>query len=151
MIDPNSPTDLQRDLVLSDGKVITVQALIERVSILEPGMVLMREVDRATPDSLRVMTHEIERVAEDFDAWVLVLDLSDAKGSITAEYRKFIPKHFEELYNRSGKLRQVGVALAGNPIVRVISKFLIGRITNVPYSMYKNIDVAVESMRVHLK
>lgn len=98
-----------------------------------------------------MLTRAVEAAAKDFDAYCLVLDLTDAKGSITPEYRKFIPKHFEELYRDSGKLKQVGVAFAGNPIVRVISKFLIGRISNVPYSMYKSVDATVEAMRPHVK
>lgn len=49
MSESNSPPDLQGDVVLSDGSVMTVEALVDRVTVLEPGIVLMRESTAPRP------------------------------------------------------------------------------------------------------
>jgi hypothetical protein len=140
--------DLDRVLESAGGERFTVRQLRERVSVLEPGVVLMEEINRGTPETLLVITAAIEELAADMDAYGIVLDLTDSEGSTTSEYRKFIPKHFTELHTRSnGRLKLVAVAFVGSQVARVASKFLIGRMTSVPMAIERDRDNAVRAVR----
>jgi hypothetical protein len=149
----NAAGEANRQVTNAAGVRFTVRELHERVSVLEPGIVLMREIDRGSPETLAVIIDAIEAAAKDFQVYCLVLDLGDAAGSpLTGEYRSSIPRQFEGLHQRSrGRLKQIAVAFDANPVVRIISKFLIARMTNVPFVVYKSRATALEGARQALR
>ncbi len=144
----NQADDLDRQVLDSTGAPCSVASLRERISEVEPGVFVMRELNSGSPETLPVMTQEIERLAAGHDVFGIAIDLSEAEGSTTSEYRKFIPKHFAEIFARAGgRLKIVSVAFTGSPVARVASQFLIGRMTHVPFKLEKNAEDAIAAVR----
>lgn len=140
--------DLDREVPLADGSRTTVRSLHDRVAMLEPGIFRFYEVKKPTPETLQTMTAKIEELASDLDAYGVIIDLSDSEGSTSSDYRRYIPRHFEEMASRSGgALRQIAVALDTNPVVRVAAKFIIGRVASAPFEVYRTPDEAIAGVR----
>jgi hypothetical protein len=145
---PLTPSESEPAVPDAAGHVYPVSELRSRVSVLEPRIVLMREIDMGTPETLQAMSARIEEIAESYDAYGIVLDLTDVTGATTAEYRRYIPKHFLDMHTRSrGRLKLVAVAFFGNPVARVATKFLVARMSAVPFTIEKNRAMAVEAVR----
>lgn len=140
--------DLDRKVALSDGSHTTVGALRARVVILEPGIYKFSELEKPTPASLQAMTAKIEELASGLAAFGIMIDLSESQGSTTAEYRKYIPRHFAEWAKRSGgALRQVALPMASNAVVRVAAKFIVSRIADAPFVVYRSPEEALRGLR----
>lgn len=141
--------NLDDEVVMEGGGSITVRALCERVAMVEPGIVVMREIDRPSPATLMCLFSEVERLAADCEKFGVVVDLPKAAGSVhTAEYRRFIPKRFSELHaSHPHRLKLVAVASTASLASRVATKFLIGRMTNVPLTLEKSRERAIEAVR----
>jgi hypothetical protein len=91
-------------------------------------------------------------MAKDLSAYGVVVDLSDAGGtSTTAEYRRFIPDYFSRLHARAdGRLKRLSVVFIGSPVLRVAARFLVGRMSQVPFTVDKNRTIAIEAVRAAL-
>lgn len=143
-----TPDELDRVIINAAGGTHTVRELRDRVTMLEPSIVLMREIDKGTPETLAVLVAAIEELATELGAFGLVLDLSDAVGITTPEYRRCIPGLFEGMYARTdGRLKLISVVFTGSPIVRVATRFLMGRMTRLPFALEKNRELALEAVR----
>ena len=143
-------SELDREIVGADGKKFTVNELRERVSVLEPRILLMREVDAGTRATLDAMGEAVVDLTASLDVYGLVVDLSDARGTLTADYRRYIPEFFEQLRNRPVELRHIGLVFEANPVVRIATKFLVARMTAIPFSVHKSRALALEAVRAHL-
>lgn len=146
------PDSLDRVILDALGATLTVRELRDRVTMLEPNIVLMREIDKGTPETLAVLVAAIEEIAAGLDAFGVVLDLSDAAGMTTPEYRRCIPGLFEGMNARTeGRLKLISVVFKGSPILRVATRFLIGRMTRVPFGLEKNRELSLEAVRLALR
>lgn len=140
--------DLDAELVTEGGEPITVRELSERVTVVETGIVLMREIERPTPATLRCLFGAVDRVAADFTAFGIVVDLLDGGGAASAEYRRFVPKCFAEVHAHHGeRLKLIAVASTGSLPTRVAAKFVIGRMTQVPLTLEPTREQAIEAVR----
>ena len=137
--------DNEREVATKGGR-ITVRELRTRVTLSEPRVVLLRELDGATVETLTIMGKAIEELTRDLDGYSILIDLSEASGATTAEYRRFIPRFFTDLHQRGG-LKHVAVAFYGNAAVRIASKFLIARMMSVPFSIHPNRAQALQAAR----
>jgi hypothetical protein len=64
-------------------------------------------------------------------------DLAD--GSTTAEYRRVLPNALNRWHVESlGRLKHMGVAFHGKPIVRTVTNFVIGRLVDAPMSVHRS-------------
>lgn len=140
--------DLNRKVALSDGTYTTVGELRARVVEVEPGIFRFAELEKPTPATLQAMTAKIEELAAGLEAFAILIDLSHSQGSTTPEYRKYIPRHFAEWTTRSeGALRQVAIPLAGNAVVRVAAKFIVSRIADAAFVVYRSPEEALRGLR----
>jgi hypothetical protein len=147
------PTEeLERELVTATGEAFTVAQLRDRVSLIEPRIVVMREVDLGSPEMLDVMGARIEELTRGLAAYGLVIDLAASTGKITTEYRKYVPIYFSGLHERSqGALKLMSVAFYGNPVARIVTKFLVGRMLEVPITVENSLTQAVQAVRKALR
>src|SRR5690606_9429782 len=100
---------------------------------VEPGIIHFREITSGTPETLRIMGARIEELATDFDAYGIIIDLTEVDGGTTGDYRRFIPEYFNEHSVRSkNRLKIVAVVFDANPVLRVAVRFLVARASNVP-------------------
>ena len=136
--------DLDEMVTLTDGSTVTVGELHARVSMLEPQIVLMREIEHCSVASLKCMGDAIEQAAAGVEAFGLILDLAETSGSSTSEYRSFIPKHFGALHARSkGRLKLVAVVSTSSLAARIATKFVVGRMAQIPFTVEATRDNAV--------
>lgn len=141
-------TDPNTVLTTASGAKITVAELHARVSMPEPGVIVLREIDMGTPATLAAMGARIEELAAGLEAFGLVVDLSDSTGGTSTEYRRFLPEYFQGLSKRAdGRMKHIAVAFLGNPLARVVTRFVIGRILGVPASIHKNAPLAIAAVR----
>ncbi len=139
--------DMDRVVTFRDGSEFTVAQLYARVVLLDPGIIHVREAPLGFEESLPFLTNAAVRLSNG-KPFGIVLDLVDAKGETTAGYRKFIPKHFTELFeHQQGRLVHLAVAFGGSPVARIASKFLIGRMMKIPISIDKDRDSAADAVR----
>jgi hypothetical protein len=147
--DELSDNELEREVAIRGGR-ITVRELRARVTSIEPGVVQLRELDGATVETLTIMGKRIAELTRDLDRYSILVDLSDASGATTAEYRRFIPQFFTNMHER-GALKHVAVTFYGNAAVRIASKFLIARMMSVPFSIHGNRAQALQAARDALR
>ena len=141
--------DLDREVIGTGGGRWTVRELRERVSLAEPRILLYREIASGTPETLRIVGQAIEELSADLDAYAIVIDLADAaSGSTTSEYRRFIPEFFKDLNEKAGgALKHIAVVFYGNPVLRVVTKFLVGRMMDMPFSIHASRAQALQAAR----
>lgn len=154
---PPETESLDADQVVrSDlGEEFTVRELGDRVTLLKPGIFLMREVPGGGKDTLQILTATFEQRAADLDAYGVIVDLPAAESNkgktVTAEYRKFIPQHFETIFARSkGRLKIIVVTFRGSQVLRVVGKFLIGRMVTANIKIEKDVDSALAVIEAEL-
>jgi hypothetical protein len=141
--------DLDRVVLNDFGDSITVRELRARVEVLEPNIVSMQDLDGPTPATLTVMTERVMELSADMPRFGVLVDLSRAaRRAPSKEYRKFIPTCWTQLHADSkGRLAIVAVAFTGSQVARVMTKFLIGRMTSVPFTMERSVEDAVRAIR----
>jgi hypothetical protein len=119
--------------------------LCGRVAMVEPGIVVIRELPTGTPETLVALTNEALELVPALDDWALVLDLSDWQGALPESYRQFVPAHFQRVAPTF-----MAMVLSENPVVRASIRFLaqrIGRNVGIPDSR----DAAMAVMRAALE
>jgi hypothetical protein len=152
MTDEEVHLDRAVDREVRDGKgrPFTVSSLHDRVTLVEPGVVELRELDTGSPEALVVFGDRIVELTRDLDAYSLLVNLADATGSMTTPYRQFIPGWFRNLH-AGGTLKHCAVAFFGHPVARVVSRFLVARILDVPCSVHGNREKALQAARQALR
>ena len=128
----------------------SVEKLHDRVSVLEPGILLMREIADGDGTTLSTMLQRVEELATGLDRYGLVIDLDGAKGRISSDYRREVPRQITAFWQRSdGRLCVVAVTMLTNPVTRVVAKFIIGRI-GVPIEITPDQEASVACVRERL-
>ena len=133
------------------GTTITIAELQNRVTMVEDDVVMFREMDGGTTETLTVMTQRFEEMTAHLDAYAIICDLAETDGSTSSDYRKFITSHFQAIHKRSqGRLKLIAVSFSASPVARVASKFLIGRMMQVPFTIEKDVATAHAAARKKL-
>ena len=98
------------------------------------------------------MSARIEELARDFEAYGIIIDLTEVDGGTTGDYRRFIPEYFNEHSAKSnGRLKLVAVVFDANPVLRVAVRFLVARASNVPFSVYRTLALACDGVRAAIR
>jgi hypothetical protein len=140
--------DPQRIVQTAKGGEVTVGQLWDRVTMVEPNILSMQDLDGGTPETLTILTDRILDLAAELPRFGVVIDLTKIGAPPTGDYRKFIPGHWEQVHaDAGGRLVLVAVAVSGSPVARVIGKFLIGRMIRIPMELVKSLDAAVGAIR----
>src|SRR5262245_27372725 len=103
-----SAGELDREVLSALGTRFPVRELRERVTVIEERIIVLREIDKGTPETMGIMGEAIEDLASGLGAYGIVIDLSEASGNTTPEYRRYIPEYFNGLKARSkGRLKLI--------------------------------------------
>ncbi len=151
--DGTTDTVKTEDVIIDGaGNRFTREEMNARVTVLEDGIIVMREMTKPSPATLEAMGARIEALAAGRNAYGILVDLSDNQGSTSTDYRRFIPQYFSELTARShGAVKLVAVVFRGNPVLRVAANFIVARITDTPFALFKTHDEAVDAIRKALR
>jgi hypothetical protein len=82
----------EEGMVAGDGAVVTRAELRSRISVVAPGIVLTRDLPKHSPETWLFMAEHCQEVGEQFDAYVMILDLSEAGQRPKGAYKEAI-KH----------------------------------------------------------
>lgn len=142
----NTRKQADTDVVLGgDGTRYTAGQLRQRVSLVEPRIILLRQIPVGAKEPLLVMTDRVLELAPADSPWGLVVDLQESKGILSAEYRKFLVEHLPSLGAAC-----IAMAMYANPVVRGVSKFVAKRL-GLNAGVYKNDEEAVSAVRAQLR
>jgi len=149
MTQDEEPVGREAETVLdAAGTRFTAEELRGRVTLVEPRIVVMREMTKPTTATLKVMTQRVEELLQGLEAFGMIIDLSDNQGYTTSEYRRFIPAYFADFTARSkGALKMIAVVFVGNPVLRVAANFIVARVSEAPFSLYKTHEDALAAVR----
>ena len=145
-----SMTDLTQEITNAVGTKYSVARLRDCVSLIEPRIVLLSDIPDGVPATLDVIVTRIEELVDGLTSYGIVSDLAEASaGSITAEYRAYVPQRFKRLAAERPGLCHFATAFYGNPLARVLAKFMIGRL-GAPTTLHKSRDLALQAVRAAL-
>ena len=98
---------------------VPVGALRKRVSILEPGIVLLREAPNGTYETYSVLLERAKELGRGFDDYALVVDLSEATERPRGRYLELIRRSSDEPVH-------VALTQPGGGLLRAALRFVIG-------------------------
>jgi hypothetical protein len=138
-------SDDEQAIVTGDG-TWTHQALRHRVSILAPGIVMIRDVPKATAESWLFQAKAAQELGDQFDAYVLVLDLAEAAGRPRGEHKEMITYTYNEILQPI----HIAVVQPGSAILRTVLRFVLAPIPH-DASVYATLEEALAAARDILK
>jgi hypothetical protein len=124
------------------GGSLTVAELHRRCSVVEPGIVLMREIPGGTAQALRVMSERVRELGRPFGAFAVVVDLTEVDMRPKGDYLVAI---------RESVVEPAHTALTqpGSAFMRGVLRFVMGFLSNKA-SVHATIDEAVARARAAL-
>jgi hypothetical protein len=121
----------------------TLQDLKDRVTAVgSHPVVRIHEVPRGTPDTLHLLSTIAVELGQSLDGerFGIIVDLIDADGAPTPDYRKAIPRCVKDVMTPVA--HHVGIAWQGQPMARMAAKLLVrGLARNV--TVHENFDEAL--------
>lgn len=119
--------------------------LRSRVSAESDGVVLMREVAVATPQTIHVMWQRVRELAADWDSFVVLADLRAASRPGSAVRHALS----QEIFTVRDKLLMLVAFTDGNMALRAAARFVLGR-SGVPAHVVSTESEALEKARAVL-
>jgi hypothetical protein len=123
----------------------------KRCTLVEPGIVMMRELPRSNLETFHVFMETVQEHARPFKRFAIVNDLTEATNRPQGEYSQAIIK----------AATTIGVhwaiVLSGNFILMTISRFIMGRLlrdgvkAGVTWSVHDNVPAAIAAARAALQ
>lgn len=125
----------------SNGSM-SVGELEARCSVVEPGIVVLREVPNNTGETYEVMLRRSLELGADFEKFVLVVDLTEATERPKGRYLELIRSCFD------GPKPPLHLATSqpGKPFLRAVVAFVLARISKYT-SAHQSYDSAVAAAR----
>jgi hypothetical protein len=130
---------------------VTVGYVQSRCRIVEPGVVLLREMPRSTLGSFAVAMDALVDLARPFRCFAIVNDVTEATHRPKGAYHDAIVK----------AATTVGVhwsiVISGNLLVRTISRFIMGRVmrdgakAGITWSVHDSVDGAIVAARAAVR
>ena len=144
--------DLDAKILNGAGEEMAVRELREQVTLAEPNIAVMREIVKPCNATLDCMLALVSAATAGCDEFGLVVDLSDdVGGGFNPSYRLYIPKRFSAFYAaHRDRLRVIAVASTGSSLSRVASKFIVGRMTQMPLTIENTRSEAIQAVREKL-
>jgi hypothetical protein len=94
------------------------QAVADRVSVVEAGILLIRELPIQSPFSVQLMYDRIESLSQDWDRFAYVVDLTEAKRP-NAQTRAALKDRSLRLKHR---ISHVSIVVGGNELMRIMAR-----------------------------
>ena len=102
---------------------MTVAELEARCSVLEPGVVLLREVANGTAETYEVMTDRAIELGSQFGRFALVVDLEDVSVRPKAGY-------LEQIKRSMVVAEHLAVTQPRSAFLRIVAGFVIARMSS---------------------
>lgn len=103
---------------------LTVSELEARCEVLEPGIVLMREVPHGTAETYDVLIRRCNGLGAQFERFVIVVDLSEITERPKGRYLSAIREAL------AGPAVHYAVTQPGSAFLRTVLRFVLGRISD---------------------
>jgi len=132
--------------VRSTAGTMTVAELEARVALLEPRVVLMREVPHATAETFAVLIDRARELGSQFDRWVMIVDLSEVTERPRGHYLQMIRRDVLSKVGPAGPIIYLSVVQPGNAFMRTILGFVLGRVSR-HITVHGNREAALAACR----
>jgi hypothetical protein len=130
------------ELIPTTTGTMTVAELQARCEVLEPGIILLREVANGTGDTYRVMVDRVLELGAAFDEFAIVADLTDVSVRPSGRY-------LEQIRRSMKASTHLAVTRPRSAFLRVVADFVIARFSNKT-SSHDSIESAVATCRSRL-
>jgi len=94
------------------------EAIADRVSVVDAGIILMREIPIQSPFSVQLMYDRLETLSQDWDRFAYVVDLTEAKRP-NAETRAALK---ERSLRINPRISHVAIVVGNNELMRVMAR-----------------------------
>ena len=125
---------------------MTVAEVAGRVSVLESGLLLMREVPNGTEETFEILLESANLLAADFDRWAMVVDLSEVTERPRGRYLEMIRRESIGKIGKDGQPIYMAAVQPGNAFMRTVLSFVLGRMSQL-VSVHSTRDAAVAACR----
>ena len=122
----------------------TVSELRARCSVLEPGIVLMRETPNGTADTYEVLIARCNELGARFERFAVVVDLTDLNVRPRGRYLERIRESLR------GPAVHFAVTQPGSPFLRTVLGFVLGRVSPLT-SVHPNLEAALAAARTLMR
>lgn len=125
---------------------VTVEELEARCSIVEPGIVLLREMPHNTAETYETMSRRARALGAEFDRYALVIDLSEATERPKGRYMDIIRAQFAA----ADAPVHLATTLPGSGFMRTVAAFVLARASKNT-STHGTLDEAIATARAKLR
>ena len=140
---------LERRPYGEDSTEEQIAALRERVSLLEPGILLWREIPMHTQFTIKTFEDELNRGSREHGARLLLIDIAEASVP-NAEIREALRHLVRRLL--SGPFDRLAVATGRNFFLTVSARFVLGAaIDQTRCPLYSTNEEALADLRNALR
>jgi hypothetical protein len=116
--------------------------LDQRVSVLSPGIVLIRDYPTATAETWEHQARRGQALGSEFGRFVMVLDLSEAAGRPKGAHKEMIQRSYAEFLLPE----HVAVVQPGSAIMRSVLRFIVSPIMK-KVTVHPTLEEAVAAAR----
>jgi len=110
---------------------MTVAELEARISLIEPSLVLMREVPNGTAETFEVLLARAAELGADFDRWTMVVDLSEVTERPRGRYLEMIRRESIGKIGKDGEPIYMAAVQPGSAFMRTVLSFVLGRMSTL--------------------
>src|SRR5262245_7282529 len=128
---------------------VTVAELHARCSVVEPGVVLLREVPNNTVDTYEVLIDRAFEIGVEFDRWTMVVDLSEVTERPKGKYLALIRERSINPLGSPGAPVHLATTQPGSIFLRAVLAYVLGRMSPRT-SVHPTRDAALAACRTAL-
>ena len=119
------------------------EAITDRVSVVDAGVLLLREIAVQSPFSVQLMYDRLETLSQDWDRFAYVVDLTEAKRP-NAETRAALKERSVRINQR---IRHVAIVVGTNELMRVMARLFAYGMGLASVSIHATNAEAIERAR----
>lgn len=120
-----------------------IDLILKQVSIVEDGIILIREIPVTSPSSIRLVLDQASALGKQFDRFALLIDLT-ITNKPDSETRRVINERFAAICN---EVSHVSFVTGRNVIMNTILRFVMYRTNLNSYSVHKDQEEGYSAIR----
>lgn len=124
----------------------TVAELEARCSIIEPGIVLLREPPHNNADTFEVVLDRTWQLGTQFDRWACLTDLSETTERPTGRYLQTIRRRCIAKLGQPGEPLHIAIVQPSSTFLRSVLGFVLGRMSEHA-TVHATRDAALKACR----
>ena len=119
------------------------QAIADRVSVVDAGILVIREMPVQSPFSVHLMYDRIEALSQDWDRFAYVVDLTEAKRP-NPETRAALKERSQRI---SRRISHVAIVVGTNELMRIMARLFAYGMGLASVSIHATNAEAIERAR----